>query len=87
MAAKSKARYVWLHTLPGSNYILVVLFNELTCAIRRTMIVRMISSAQTGFFYTAVRPRQGIPMSAIKYDPRGKRYRSSTLSVSRGRYC
>lgn len=36
------------------------------------MIVRMISTAQTGFFYTAVRPRQGIPMSAIKYDPRGK---------------
>lgn len=36
------------------------------------MIVRMISTAQTGFFYTAVRARQGVPMSAVKYDPRGE---------------
>ena len=35
------------------------------------MIVRLISSAQTGFFYTTQRLRQGPRLSVVKYDPRG----------------
>jgi len=35
------------------------------------MIVRMISTAQTGYFYTTQRLRQGPSLSAVKYDPRG----------------
>jgi len=36
------------------------------------MIVRMISTAQTGYFYTTQRLRQGPKLSAVKYDPRVK---------------
>ncbi|KIJ62146.1 hypothetical protein HYDPIDRAFT_115003 [Hydnomerulius pinastri MD-312] len=35
----------------------------------RNVIVRMISTAQTGFFYTTQRVRQGPKLSAVKYDP------------------
>ncbi|CAP66834.1 uncharacterized protein PODANS_4_6710 [Podospora anserina S mat+] len=35
----------------------------------RVIIVRLLSMAQTGYFYTFTRPRVGIPMSMIKYDP------------------
>ncbi|TFK65066.1 hypothetical protein BDN72DRAFT_900992 [Pluteus cervinus] len=35
----------------------------------RTMIVRLISTAQTGFFYSTQRLRQGPRLSAVKYDP------------------
>ncbi|KAF9529587.1 hypothetical protein CPB83DRAFT_893392 [Crepidotus variabilis] len=38
----------------------------------RTMIVRMISTAQTGYFYSTQRLRQGPKLSAVKYDPRVK---------------
>ena len=31
----------------------------------------MISTAQTGFFYTTQRVRQGPRLSAVKYDPKG----------------
>ncbi|KAF5379988.1 hypothetical protein D9615_006272 [Tricholomella constricta] len=37
----------------------------------RTLIVRLISTAQTGFFYTTQRLRQGPRLSAVKYDPKG----------------
>ncbi|KIY63547.1 hypothetical protein CYLTODRAFT_359795, partial [Cylindrobasidium torrendii FP15055 ss-10] len=39
----------------------------------RTLIVRLISTAQSGFFYTAKRLRQGPILSAVKYDPTVKR--------------
>ncbi|KAI0271657.1 hypothetical protein BC834DRAFT_860643 [Gloeopeniophorella convolvens] len=39
----------------------------------RTMIVRLISTAQTGFFYTTQRLRTGPRLAAVKYDPRVKR--------------
>ncbi|KAA1468401.1 hypothetical protein DENSPDRAFT_833684 [Dentipellis sp. KUC8613] len=39
----------------------------------RTLIVRLISTAQTGFFYTTQRVRQGPSLSAVKYDPQVKR--------------
>ncbi|KAN0084155.1 hypothetical protein V8E55_007659 [Tylopilus felleus] len=36
----------------------------------RTIIVRLISTAQTGFFYTTKRVRLNSPkLSAVKYDP------------------
>ncbi|KIM84255.1 hypothetical protein PILCRDRAFT_6522 [Piloderma croceum F 1598] len=35
----------------------------------RTIIVRLISTAQTGYFYTTKRTRLGPRLSAIKYDP------------------
>ncbi|KZT24314.1 hypothetical protein NEOLEDRAFT_1179310 [Neolentinus lepideus HHB14362 ss-1] len=38
----------------------------------RTMIVRLVSTAQTGFFYTTQRLRQGPKLSAVKYDPKVK---------------
>ncbi|KAI1781584.1 hypothetical protein LXA43DRAFT_674944 [Ganoderma leucocontextum] len=38
----------------------------------RTMIVRMISTAQTGYFYTTQRLRLGPRLAAVKYDPRVK---------------
>jgi len=37
----------------------------------RTLIVRLISTAQTGFFYTTQRPRMGPKLAAVKYDPQG----------------
>lgn len=32
----------------------------------------MISTAQTGYFYTAQRVRQGASLAAVKYDPKGE---------------
>ena len=37
----------------------------------RTLIIRLISTAQTGFFYTTQRLRLGPRLSAVKYDPVG----------------
>ncbi|KAI6043973.1 hypothetical protein EDC04DRAFT_2646470 [Pisolithus marmoratus] len=37
----------------------------------RTLIVRLISTAQTGYFYTTQRVRTGPKLSAVKYDPIG----------------
>ncbi|KAI0320988.1 hypothetical protein OF83DRAFT_1051984, partial [Amylostereum chailletii] len=39
----------------------------------RTLIVRLISTAQTGFCYTTQRLRQGPSLAAVKYDPKVKR--------------
>ena len=50
--------------------IVVVTFLFLTQSYR-TIIVRLISTAQTGFFYTTQRVRQGPRLSAVKYDPKG----------------
>ncbi|TQN74566.1 39S ribosomal protein L33 [Colletotrichum shisoi] len=33
------------------------------------MIVRLLSMAATGYFYTFKRPRTASPMSMLKYDP------------------
>ena len=62
MAGKAKARFVSTHNSVSIFYLTLAL---------RTMIVRMISTAQTGFFYTTQRLRQGPSLSAVKYDPRG----------------
>ncbi|KZP11909.1 hypothetical protein FIBSPDRAFT_799734 [Athelia psychrophila] len=38
----------------------------------RTVIVRLISTAQSGYFYTTARPRLGPKLSFVKYDPKVK---------------
>ncbi|KAI0074648.1 hypothetical protein K474DRAFT_1703895 [Panus rudis PR-1116 ss-1] len=38
----------------------------------KSIIVRMISTAQTGYFYTTQRVKQGPSLAAVKYDPRVK---------------
>ncbi|KAF2227581.1 hypothetical protein BDZ85DRAFT_254538 [Elsinoe ampelina] len=35
----------------------------------RTIPVRLLSMAATGFYYTFVRPRVHRPLSMLKYDP------------------
>lgn len=45
------------------------------------MVVRLISTAQTGFFYTTQRLRQGPKLSAVKYDPRGEHLLSFRVYV------
>lgn len=44
------------------------------------MIVRMVSTAQTGYFYTTQRLRQGTNLAAVKYDPKGA---SSLIAMQR----
>ncbi|KAJ3886187.1 hypothetical protein GG344DRAFT_57913 [Lentinula edodes] len=66
--AKAKARYIHF-LLATLKYTVELTINSYT----RTLIVRLISTAQTGFFYTTQRVRQGLPLSAIKYDPKVKR--------------
>lgn len=41
----------------------------LSTAKSRTIAVRLISMAMTGFFRTMVRPRAHRPLSMLKYDP------------------
>ena len=45
--------------------------NYLNNDLYRTVIVRLISSAKTGYFYSTSRPRLSDKLSAIKYDPKG----------------
>ncbi|KAF9115919.1 54S ribosomal protein L39, mitochondrial [Mortierella sp. AM989] len=37
----------------------------------RTIIVKLLSTAGTGFFYTTRRPRTTAKLSSMKFDPRG----------------
>jgi ribosomal protein L33 len=70
MAGKAKARCVQ----PAN---ILILTHEATLSIiffffgKSTLIVRLISTAQTGFFYTTQRLRTGPKLAAVKYDPRG----------------
>lgn len=63
MAGKSKARCV---TLTHSKLTTMTKKKK-----HSTIIIRLISTAQTGFFYTTQRLRMGPKLSAVKYDPRG----------------
>jgi ribosomal protein L33 len=47
----------------------------------RTIIVRLVSTAQTGYFYSTMRPRVGPRLSAVKYDPMGASPSSSHLRL------
>lgn len=46
------------------------------------MIVRLVSTAQTGFFYTTQRLRIGPTLAAVKYDPVGECVRLMCGDVS-----
>ncbi|KAH6679299.1 39S ribosomal protein-like protein L33 [Tricladium varicosporioides] len=35
----------------------------------RTIVVRLVSMALTGYYKTLIRPRQHRPLSMLKYDP------------------
>ena len=55
----------------------------------RTMIIRLISTAQTGYFYTTTRVRQTSRIAQVKYDPMGallhsrKQKRETELAYSK----
>jgi large subunit ribosomal protein L33 len=51
----------------------------ITTAKSRTVAVRLMSMAMTGFFMTFRRPRTHRPLSMLKYDPVGKCYRRSCV--------
>ena len=51
------------------------------------MIVRLISTAQTGFFYTTQRLRTGPKLAAVKYDPRGMCVRARCACVLGNTFC
>lgn len=54
-----------------SIFFLLVYMPLCLSSALRTLIVRMISTAQTGYFYTTQRLRQGASLAAVKYDPKG----------------
>lgn len=45
------------------------------------MIVRLISTAQTGYFYTTKRLRTGPKLAAVKYDPTGTLFTLSLFQI------
>jgi large subunit ribosomal protein L33 len=65
--------YLWSFLLSSvlQLYHYHYLVNIYLASSNRTLIVRLISTAQTGFFYTTQRPRLGPRLSAVKYDPKG----------------
>ena len=63
MAPKAKARCVI------TSIVIEIISHKTT---HSTILVRLLSTAQTGFFYTATRVRQGPSLAAVKYDPRGE---------------
>jgi len=40
----------------------------------RTLLVKLQSTAETGYFYVRSRPRTSGKLSQIKYDPKAKRH-------------
>ena len=64
MAAKAKARCVSPRFTHNKH-------DDERLKKNSIMIVRLISTAQTGFFYTTQRLRTGPKLAAVKYDPRG----------------
>jgi hypothetical protein len=57
--------------------------NSWCAAKSRTVIVRLVSMAATGFFYTFTRPRTSLPMSMLKYDPISKPLPAHGYSLTR----
>jgi large subunit ribosomal protein L33 len=52
--------------------------NDFSTAKSRTIAVRLISMAMTGYYKTFTRPRTSRPLSMLKYDPVG----TSTISFA-----
>lgn len=67
MAGKAKARYA----------VTIILSSELAASIDafasfdRMILIRLVSTARTGFFYTAQKNRTYPTFSRMKYDPIG----------------
>ncbi|EUC60752.1 39S ribosomal protein L33 [Rhizoctonia solani AG-3 Rhs1AP] len=40
----------------------------------KTILVKLVSTAQTGYFYTTSRPRLGEKLVRMKYDPKVKQH-------------
>ncbi|KAG8925181.1 hypothetical protein FRC03_012385 [Tulasnella sp. 419] len=40
----------------------------------KTLLIKLVSTAQTGYFYTKVRRRAGPTLSLMKYDPQAGRH-------------
>lgn len=53
----------------------------------RTIAVRLISMALTGYYKTLIRPRQHRPLSMLKYDPVGKLLHTSYVLRMRRARC
>jgi large subunit ribosomal protein L33 len=47
----------------------------------RRILVRLVSTALSGFFYTTTRPRLGEKLAMMKYDPKGVFYESMGMKV------
>ena len=60
-------RYDWRSQISCDDGLLTI-----TTAKSRTVAVRLMSMAMTGFFMTFRRPRTHRPLSMLKYDPVGK---------------
>ena len=45
----------------------------------RTIAVRLLSMAMTGYYRTMIRPRTSRPLSMMKYDPVGEFFRGQSL--------
>ncbi|CAH2448951.1 54S ribosomal protein L39, mitochondrial [Komagataella phaffii CBS 7435] len=49
----------------------------------RNVVIKLLSTAQTGYTKTLLRPRQTGPISQVRYDPRVKRHVLFTESKRR----
>ena len=63
----------WLTFLPPTSQI-------------RTIAVRLVSMALTGYYKTMIRPRTHRPLSMLKYDPVGRSPTHSFSSVARMKF-
>lgn len=74
MAKKGNPPYLNGNTLPSPHPQLTQRTANTPCpptAKSRTIAVRIISMAMTGYYKTLVRPRVHRPLSMMKYDPVG----------------
>lgn len=64
-----------------ASFISVILRLEADDLIYRTILVKLVSTAQTGYFYSTTRPRLGEKLARMKYDPKGKFGRFDELPI------
>lgn len=69
--ARHRSLVIW--HLDPSKQVLFICYHESKEDFPkfRTILIRLISTAQTGYFYTRTRLRVGPRLSAVKYDPKG----------------
>lgn len=71
MAKKGKPTRLRPWSRPRSLVRRLEILTGRAAAKSRVIIVRLLSQAMTGFFYSFRRPRTSTPMSMMKYDPIG----------------